>query len=56
MVMNRTNLSEDYKKAFGEVPGEGIYGVAIFTDNDDTREPIVAHYGKIELLCDESSW
>jgi len=23
----------------------------IFTDNDDTKEPIVAHYGKIELLC-----
>jgi len=53
MVMNRTNLSEDYQKAFGEVPADGIYGVAIFTDNDDTREPIVAHYGKIELLCDQ---
>lgn len=53
MVMNRTNLSEDYKKAFAENPPDGIYGVAIFTDNDDTREPIVAHYGKIELFCDE---
>jgi len=42
MVMNRTNLSEDYKKAFAESPPDGIYGVAIFTDNDDTREPITA--------------
>ncbi len=50
--MDRTNLSDDYKKAFGEVRKDGIYGIAIFTDNDDTKEPIVAHYGRIELLCD----
>jgi len=53
LVMNKANLSEDYKKAFGELPRDGIYGIAIFTDNDDTRDPVVAHYGKIELLCDE---
>ena len=51
LVMEQANLSKDYLNAFGEAPKDGIHGVAIFTDNDDTNEPIVAHYGKIELLC-----
>ncbi len=52
MFTEQTNLIEDYTRAFGEAPKEGIHGVAIFTDNDDTLEPIVAHYGRVELLCD----
>lgn len=52
LVTDIANLGEDYLRAFGETPADGISGVAIFTDNDDTREPIVAHYGRIELLCD----
>jgi hypothetical protein len=51
LVMEFANLREDYLRAFGEAPVDGIHGVAIFTDNDDTREPVVAHYGSIELLC-----
>jgi len=53
LVTENVNLKQDYVKAFGVEPEGNIYGVAIFTDNDDTREPIVAHYGKIELLCRE---
>ncbi len=53
LVTETVNLREDYLTAFGEAPENGVYGVALFTDNDDTREPIVAHYGKIELLCNE---
>ena len=53
LVIENVNLKQDYVKVFGVEPKGGIYGVAIFTDNDDTREPIVAHYGKIELLCSE---
>lgn len=51
LVLNHANLVGDYMKAFGEAPKEGIHGIAIFTDNDDTKEPIVAHYGRIDLLC-----
>lgn len=51
LLIDHANIIEDYINAFGESPKEGIYGVAIFTDNDDTKEPIVAHYGRIELLC-----
>jgi hypothetical protein len=51
MVVENVNLREDYLRVFGEVPTGRIHGIAIFTDSDDTRKPIVAHYGKIELLC-----
>jgi hypothetical protein len=51
LVTDRTNLSDDYLKAFDEARKDGIYGIAIFTDNDDTKEPIIAHYGRIDLLC-----
>jgi len=51
LVNNHANLNEDYLKAFGEAPENGVYGIAIFSDNDDTNEPITAHYGRIELHC-----
>jgi hypothetical protein len=51
LVVDQANLKEDYLNAFGEAPANGISGIAIFTDNDDTEEPIVAHYGRIELVC-----
>lgn len=51
LIAEHKNLSEDYLEAFGEPPKHGIHGIAIFTDNDDTKEPIIAHYGRIELLC-----
>ena len=51
LVIDRANLNDDYVNAFGEARKDGIYGIAIFTDNDDTEEPIVAHYGRIDLLC-----
>jgi hypothetical protein len=51
LVTDRTNLNDDYLKAFDEARKDGIYGIAIFTDNDDTKEPIIAHYGRIDLLC-----
>ena len=51
LFIEQTNLSADYLNAFGETLKNGIYGVAIFTDNDDTKEPIIAHYGRIELRC-----
>jgi hypothetical protein len=51
LVIDQANLEGDYLKAFGEAPANGIFGIALFTDNDDTEEPIVAHYGRIELFC-----
>ena len=52
LVTELVNLDEDFINAFGEAPAEWIHGIALFTDNDDTREPVTAHYGRIELLCE----
>jgi hypothetical protein len=51
LVTNRTRLFEDFERAFGKPPEGGVHGIAVFTDNDDTGEPITAHYGRIVLLC-----
>ncbi len=44
--MERRNILEDYRKAFGEEPGK-ITGVAIMTDSDDTKGSAKGHYGDI---------
>lgn len=53
MIDEDRNLIEDFMRAFGDVPGSGIHGIAIFTDNDDTGEAIEAHYGMVSLICDQ---
>jgi hypothetical protein len=43
------DLAADYKRAYGEAPGE-IIGVALLTDTDNTRSETRAFYGDIELV------
>jgi hypothetical protein len=45
-VSEKSNVYEDYKKAFGQEPPV-ISGVAIMTDTDNTGESAVAYYGDI---------
>jgi hypothetical protein len=40
------NVLEDYRRAFGEDPGD-IYAVGVMTDTDNTAEEAVAYYGDI---------
>jgi len=54
LVRERRNLVSDYEEAFSVSPTDKIYAIGLFTDNDDTREPITAHYGAITLICDPS--
>jgi hypothetical protein len=42
----RRNVREDYRRAFGEEPGD-IVGVAIYTDIDNDGRPGLAYYGDI---------
>ncbi|MEM7561918.1 MAG: DUF3047 domain-containing protein [Pseudomonadota bacterium] len=51
MIRQQVNLRRDFQKVFEREAPERIFGVAIFTDNDDTQQPIEAHYGRIELVC-----
>jgi hypothetical protein len=47
----RRDLVADYQAAFGRMPEARVGGIALFTDNDSTQEPVVAHYGPARLLC-----
>jgi hypothetical protein len=47
----RRDIAADYQAAFGRLPAARVRAVALFTDNDDTQEPAVAHYGAARLLC-----
>lgn len=45
------NLYRDFEQAFGRSPESGVHGIALFTDNDDTGEPVLSYYGPILLQC-----
>lgn len=50
-VTEERNVVADYERAFGEKPRETVHVVAIFTDNDQTKEPVVAYYGYAKFDC-----
>ncbi len=50
-VDEKRDLLADYQAAFGSAPRDTVYAVAIFTDNDQTGEPVEAHYGPAKLYC-----
>src|SRR3546814_3522704 len=41
----KRDLVADYQAAFGSLPKARVQAVALLTDNDQTQEPVVAHYG-----------
>lgn len=47
----RRDLEADYQAAFGGLPKERVRAVVLFTDNDQTQQPVVAHYGPARLFC-----
>lgn len=51
----RRDLVADYQAAFGGPPEARVQAIALFTDNDQTQEPVVAHYGAARLLCSDSA-
>ena len=40
----KRNIIEDYKVAYGEAPTKKLHTIGIFTDNDQTQEPVKASY------------
>jgi hypothetical protein len=55
LVREKRDLVRDYQSAFGKPPGDKIYAIGLFTDNDDTKEPVTAYYGTVVVICDDSS-
>lgn len=46
---HQRDLAADYKRAYGEPPGE-IIGIGLLTDTDNTKSETRAYYGDIELI------
>lgn len=49
-ITERRNLYEDYKRVYGEYPEKNPKAIALFTDNDQTMEPVVGYYGPIKAM------
>ena len=50
-ITERRNVIQDFLNAFGYRPAERIHAVVLFTDNDQTQEPVEAYYGSGRMLC-----
>jgi hypothetical protein len=46
-------VAADFARAFGRPPPGPVRVVALWTDNDQTREPVEAHYGRAVVTCPE---
>lgn len=51
-IRERRNVVDDFRKAFMKEPPATIEMIAIFTDNDQTNEPVEAYYGVIRALSE----
>jgi hypothetical protein len=50
-VIEKRNVVEDFRRAFGREPPDDVQVIALFTDNDQTGEPVEAGYGAIRALA-----
>lgn len=49
-IREHRNVIADFRRAFGRDPPETVEVIALFTDNDQTGEPVEAYYGAIRAL------
>ncbi len=50
-ITERRNLAIDFQQAFGYHPKVPIEAIALFTDNDQTKQPVEASYAWARVLC-----
>lgn len=50
-VHERRNVVSDFRRAFGRDPPATVEVIALFTDNDQTGEPVEAYYGAVRALA-----
>lgn len=50
-LIEQRNMRDDFVNAFGHAPGEELHAVAVFTDNDQTGQPVLAYYEWIDIRC-----
>ncbi len=47
----RRNVVEDFRRAFDGPPEHPVQAIALFTDNDQTKEPVDTYYGWARAVC-----
>jgi hypothetical protein len=47
------DIVADFRAAFGKLPKDKLELVTIFTDNDQSKQPVTAYYGPISIRCAE---
>lgn len=50
-LTERRNLVEDFELAFGHSPEDTVHALALFTDNDQTGQPVEAYYAWARASC-----
>ena len=51
-VTERRDMLKDFERAFGYPPKKNIQAIALFTDNDQTEQPVEAYYGWARVVCE----
>lgn len=51
-LRERRNVVDDFRRAFGRDPPDAVEVIALFTDNDETGEPVEAYYGAIQATSE----
>src|SRR3989338_2436690 len=54
-VLEKRNIYEDYKKAFGRPPRQLVYAVALMTDADNTISSAEAQYKNLRVGYDDET-
>ena len=50
-IVERRDISSDFRRAFNRDPEAPVQAIVLFTDNDQTGEPVEAYYGFAKALC-----
>ena len=50
-LVETRNILKDFERAFGHAPKEAIEAIALFTDNDQTKEPVIAYCEWARVEC-----
>ncbi len=51
-VREKRNVPGDFRRVFGREPPETVRTLVLFTDNDQTGQPVEAYYGTVRALRD----
>ena len=54
-VVQRRDIVEDFQTAFGRPPDDKVHAIVLFTDNDQTKQPVEAYYGWARVHCEDGA-